>query len=89
MIVNVSTSVRQRARPGSSVYAATKTALELLTRALRHYEHTGLISSGRAPNGYRIYGERQGVAVVRQGRPLLPFDVIDPSVSAQRARPGG
>lgn len=33
MIVNVSTPVRQRAWPGSSVYAATKTALELLTRS--------------------------------------------------------
>ncbi|MEV7394738.1 SDR family oxidoreductase [Streptomyces sp. NPDC091215] len=32
-IVNVSTSVGQRAWPGSSVYAATKTALELLTRS--------------------------------------------------------
>lgn len=33
VIVNVSTSVAQRAWPGSSVYAATKTALELLTRS--------------------------------------------------------
>ncbi|WP_317447577.1 SDR family oxidoreductase [Streptomyces collinus] len=33
VIVNVSTSVGQRAWPGSSVYAATKTALELLTRS--------------------------------------------------------
>ncbi|MGV9245328.1 MerR family transcriptional regulator [Streptomyces sp. NPDC003710] len=31
-------------------------------RALRHYEQAGLISSERAPNGYRIYDER---AVVR------------------------
>ena len=33
VIVNVSTSVGQRAWPGSSVYAATKTALELMTRS--------------------------------------------------------
>jgi NAD(P)-dependent dehydrogenase (short-subunit alcohol dehydrogenase family) len=33
VIVNVSTSVGQRAWPGTSVYAATKTALELLTRS--------------------------------------------------------
>ncbi|WP_445270475.1 SDR family NAD(P)-dependent oxidoreductase [Streptomyces sp. DSM 41634] len=33
VIVNVSTSVGQRAWPGSSVYAATKSALELLTRS--------------------------------------------------------
>ncbi|NBE54005.1 SDR family NAD(P)-dependent oxidoreductase [Streptomyces boluensis] len=33
VIANVSTSVGQRAWPGSSVYAASKTALELLTRS--------------------------------------------------------
>ncbi|MFJ9736831.1 SDR family NAD(P)-dependent oxidoreductase [Streptomyces sp. NPDC101166] len=33
VIVNVSTSVGQRAWPGSSVYAATNTALETLTRS--------------------------------------------------------
>ncbi len=33
VVVNVSTSVGQRAWPGNSVYAATKTALELLTRS--------------------------------------------------------
>ncbi|MFE5215050.1 MULTISPECIES: SDR family NAD(P)-dependent oxidoreductase [unclassified Streptomyces] len=33
VIINVSTSVGQRAWPGSSVYAATKAALELLTRS--------------------------------------------------------
>ncbi|MCQ9131906.1 SDR family NAD(P)-dependent oxidoreductase [Streptomyces hilarionis] len=33
VIINVSTSVGQRAWPGNSVYAATKTALELLTRS--------------------------------------------------------
>ncbi|MEO3822680.1 MerR family transcriptional regulator [Actinomadura sp. B10D3] len=39
-------------------------------RALRHYEHAGLITSGRAPNGYRIYDE--GVVVrVRNIRYLL------------------
>jgi NAD(P)-dependent dehydrogenase (short-subunit alcohol dehydrogenase family) len=33
VIVNVSTAVGQRAWPGNSVYAATKTALDLLTRS--------------------------------------------------------
>ncbi|MFJ2557941.1 MULTISPECIES: SDR family NAD(P)-dependent oxidoreductase [unclassified Streptomyces] len=33
VIVNVSTSIGQRARPGNSVYAATKTGLDLLTRS--------------------------------------------------------
>lgn len=33
VIVNVTTSVGQRAWPGSAVYAASKTALELLTRS--------------------------------------------------------
>ncbi|MGI5352114.1 SDR family NAD(P)-dependent oxidoreductase [Streptomyces sp. CA-250714] len=33
VIVNVSTSIGQRAWPGNSLYAATKTALELLTRS--------------------------------------------------------
>ncbi|MFB7664291.1 SDR family NAD(P)-dependent oxidoreductase [Kitasatospora sp. NPDC056138] len=33
VVVNVTTSVGQRAWPGSSVYAATKSALELLTRS--------------------------------------------------------
>jgi NAD(P)-dependent dehydrogenase (short-subunit alcohol dehydrogenase family) len=33
VIVNVTTSVGQRAWPGDSLYAATKTALELLTRS--------------------------------------------------------
>jgi DNA-binding transcriptional MerR regulator len=39
-------------------------------RALRHYEQAGLITSRRAPNGYRIYDE--GTAVrVRNIRRLL------------------
>ncbi|MFI1384017.1 SDR family NAD(P)-dependent oxidoreductase [Embleya sp. NPDC020886] len=33
VVVNVTTSVGQRAWPGNSLYAATKTALELLTRS--------------------------------------------------------
>ncbi|CAM5652481.1 ketoreductase [Streptomyces spiroverticillatus] len=33
VVVNISTSVGQRAWPGNSVYAASKTALELLTRS--------------------------------------------------------
>jgi len=39
-------------------------------RALRHYEQAGLISSGRAGNGYRVYAA--GAAVrVRNIRALL------------------
>lgn len=73
MIVNVSTSVGQRAWPGNSVYAATKTALELLTRSW---------AVELAPRGVRVVavapgaidtpiGEHQGLtpeqmAVVRE-----------------------
>nr|BFE62627.1 MerR family transcriptional regulator [Dactylosporangium thailandense] len=39
-------------------------------RALRHYEQAGLISSGRAANGYRVYDER-AAARVRNIRHLL------------------
>ncbi|MFG2986096.1 MerR family transcriptional regulator [Streptomyces sp. NPDC048258] len=39
-------------------------------RALRHYEQAGLISSERAPNGYRDYGEPAAVRV-RNIRALL------------------
>lgn len=39
-------------------------------RALRHYEQAGLISSERAPNGYRVYGEQAAVRV-RNIRALL------------------
>ncbi|WP_307167443.1 MerR family transcriptional regulator [Streptomyces rishiriensis] len=39
-------------------------------RALRHYEQAGLISSERAPNGYRVYDERT-VVRVRNIRHLL------------------
>jgi DNA-binding transcriptional MerR regulator len=39
-------------------------------RALRYYEQAGLISSERAPNGYRIYNERT-VVRVRNIRHLL------------------
>jgi len=39
-------------------------------RALRHYEQSGLISSERAPNGYRVYDERT-VVRVRNIRHLL------------------
>ncbi|MET9777291.1 SDR family oxidoreductase [Streptomyces sp. NPDC006367] len=73
VIVNVSTSVGQRAWPGNSVYAATKAALELLTRSW---------AVELAPRGVRVVavapgaidtpiGEHQGlsperVAAVRQ-----------------------
>lgn len=39
-------------------------------RALRHYEQAGLISAGRASNGYRVYDELM-VARVRNIRYLL------------------
>jgi len=39
-------------------------------RALRHYEQAGLLPSGRAPNGYRVYDER-AVVRVRNIRHLL------------------
>ncbi|WP_405834756.1 MerR family transcriptional regulator [Streptomyces sp. NBC_00105] len=39
-------------------------------RALRHYEQAGLISSERAPNGYRVYDET-AVVRVRNIRSLL------------------
>ncbi|MFG2916218.1 MerR family transcriptional regulator [Kitasatospora sp. NPDC048298] len=63
-------------------------------RALRHYEQAGLIGSGRAPNGYREYGESAVVrvrnirALVAAGltledlRPLL--DCLDGDVLANR-----
>ncbi|MCX4960688.1 SDR family NAD(P)-dependent oxidoreductase [Streptomyces virginiae] len=64
LIVNVSTSVGQRAWPGNSVYAATKSALELLTRSW---------AVELAPRGIRVVavapgavdtpiGEHQGLA---------------------------
>jgi DNA-binding transcriptional MerR regulator len=40
-------------------------ATDTTARALRHYEQEGLITSRRAPNGYRIYDEE--VVVVRVG----------------------
>jgi NAD(P)-dependent dehydrogenase (short-subunit alcohol dehydrogenase family) len=51
VIVNVSTSVGQRAWPGSSVYAATKTALESLTRSW---------SVELAPRGIRVVAVAPG-----------------------------
>ncbi|WP_415745036.1 MerR family transcriptional regulator, partial [Streptomyces scabiei] len=44
-------------------------------RALRHYEQAGLISSQRAPNGYRIYDER-AVVRVRNIRYLLAAGLV-------------
>jgi NAD(P)-dependent dehydrogenase (short-subunit alcohol dehydrogenase family) len=68
VIVNVSTSIGQRAWPGSSVYAATKTALELLTRSW---------AVELAPRGIRVVavapgaidtpiGDHQGLATERK-----------------------
>jgi NAD(P)-dependent dehydrogenase (short-subunit alcohol dehydrogenase family) len=67
VIVNVSTSVGQRAWPGNSVYAATKAALELLTRSW---------AVELAPRGIRVVavapgaiatpiGEHQGLSAER------------------------
>lgn len=54
-----------RVRIGELAAATGATA-----RALRHYEQAGLISSGRAANGYRVYAA--GAAVrVRNIRALL------------------
>jgi DNA-binding transcriptional MerR regulator len=55
----------ERVRIGELAKATGTTA-----RALRHYERPGLISSERAPNGYRIYDER-AVVRVRNIRYLL------------------
>ncbi|ALC19542.1 MerR family transcriptional regulator [Streptomyces pristinaespiralis] len=38
-------------------------AVGTTARALRHYEQAGLISSERAPNGYRVYDEQAAVRV--------------------------
>ncbi|AJE80585.1 short-chain dehydrogenase/reductase SDR [Streptomyces albus] len=68
VIVNVSTSVGQRAWPGSSVYAATKAALESLTRSW---------AVELAPRGIRVVavapgavetpiGDHQGLSAERQ-----------------------
>lgn len=45
-------------------------ATDTTPRALRHYEQAGLITSVRAPNGYREYDERAAVRV-RNIRHLL------------------
>ncbi|GAA0898637.1 MerR family transcriptional regulator [Virgisporangium aurantiacum] len=54
------------------------TAAGTTTRALRHYEHEGLLTSGRNPNGYRVYGEH-AVVRVRNIRELLAtgFTIAD------------
>ncbi|MET9517242.1 SDR family oxidoreductase [Streptomyces sp. NPDC002994] len=68
VIVNVSTSVGQRAWPGNSLYAASKAALELLTRSW---------AVELAPRGIRVVavapgavdtpiGEHQGLTPARQ-----------------------
>ncbi|MFI9060550.1 SDR family NAD(P)-dependent oxidoreductase [Streptomyces sp. NPDC053429] len=59
VIVNVSTSVGQRAWPGSSVYAATKTALELLTRSW---------AVELAPRGVRVVAVAPGAIDTPIGR---------------------
>ncbi|MEV4191500.1 MerR family transcriptional regulator [Streptomyces toxytricini] len=42
------------------------------TRTLRYYESRGLLSSTRAPNGYRTYGE-DDLRLLRQIRTLQDF----------------
>ncbi|MGW5253155.1 SDR family NAD(P)-dependent oxidoreductase [Streptomyces sp. NPDC004012] len=59
VIVNVSTSVGQRAWPGSAVYAATKTALELLTRSW---------AVELAPRGIRVVAVAPGAIDTPIGR---------------------
>ncbi|MFF1509833.1 MerR family transcriptional regulator [Streptomyces sp. NPDC058326] len=53
-------------------------------RALRHYETAGLISSDRAVNGYRVYGEG-AVARVANIRYLLDAGLTLEDVSAFRS----
>ncbi|MFB9965689.1 MerR family transcriptional regulator [Sinosporangium siamense] len=70
-------------------------------RALRHYEQAGLITSERASNGYRVYGEHTVVRVrnirhllavgltlddVRAFLPCLDGDVAGAPPSAQGLR---
>ncbi|MFD4752432.1 MerR family transcriptional regulator [Streptomyces sp. NPDC058426] len=77
------------------------TATGTTARALRHYEQTGLISSERASNGYRVYDERTVVRVrnirhllaagltlddVRVFHPCLDGDVAAASPSDQGLR---
>ncbi|MFH9721510.1 MerR family transcriptional regulator [Streptomyces sp. NPDC017254] len=53
-------------------------------RALRHYETAGLITSERAANGYRVYGE-DAVTRVANIRYLLGAGLTLDDVSAFRA----
>ncbi|MEU6121251.1 SDR family oxidoreductase [Streptomyces sp. NPDC047123] len=73
VVVNVSTSVGQRAWPGNAVYAATKTALELLTRSWAvELAPRGIRVAAVAPGAIDTpIGEHQGLtpermAAVRQ-----------------------
>ncbi|WP_432927766.1 SDR family NAD(P)-dependent oxidoreductase [Microbispora sp. CA-135349] len=59
VIVNVSTSIGQRAWPGNSVYAATKVALELLTRSW---------AVELAPRGVRVVAVAPGGIATPIGR---------------------
>jgi NAD(P)-dependent dehydrogenase (short-subunit alcohol dehydrogenase family) len=67
VIVNVSTSVGQRAWPGNSVYAATKTALELLTRSWAvELAPQGIRVVAVAPGAIdTLIGEHQGLTPER------------------------
>lgn len=51
------------------------------TRALRHYEQVGLISSARSPNGYRDY-DQATIARVRNIRYLLAAGLTLDDVAA-------
>ncbi|GAA2445542.1 SDR family NAD(P)-dependent oxidoreductase [Streptomyces lavendulocolor] len=70
VIVNVSTSVGQRAWPGSSVYAATKTALELLTRSWAvELAPRGIRVAAVAPGAIDTpIGEHQGLTPERMAQ---------------------
>ncbi|WP_028921912.1 SDR family NAD(P)-dependent oxidoreductase [Pseudonocardia acaciae] len=67
VIVNVSTSVGQRGWPGNSVYAATKTALEALTRAWAvELAPRGIRAAAVAPGAIETpIGEHQGLTPER------------------------
>ncbi|GAA1213515.1 SDR family NAD(P)-dependent oxidoreductase [Pseudonocardia alaniniphila] len=68
VVVNVSTSVGQRAFPGSSVYAATKAALDLLTRTWAvELAPRGIRVVAVAPGGIDTpIGEHQGLTPERR-----------------------
>ncbi|MFI1581841.1 SDR family NAD(P)-dependent oxidoreductase [Embleya sp. NPDC020630] len=69
VIVNITTSVGQRAWPGNSLYAATKTALELLTRSW---------AVELAPRGVRVVAVAPGAV----GTPIAEHNGVSPERQA-------